>query len=332
MRSNTAIAMIVCATCLPSLAVASNFFEDLVNHTKEQVKGLVTHTEEQISNEINQATQQIDDKINQPKAQLDKRIDQTKKQISDQIGQVRRSTGMASDFSGNMSSGMNVIGLYLGMTPQKAKAVLQAHNAAMRIEEKHEPLFRMPDTRYLRHISATANTGEHIRIEFAPPPHESVAIKLSRTTKYAQGARPTLANTLQALEQKYGAPTQTNNTTMMHQLSWLYDKTANKVTPASADLARHCAQAFVISVDQLLLSPQLGDTAIAECGENLNIHLTTDVNAMTARRGSNGHGLVTSLTATLDNTAELIRIVQKTNTHIGTAIQMQAENVAAPKL
>ncbi len=331
MRLKTAITLVLCTAYLPSPATASNFFEDLIEHTKEQANNLVTHTKEQIANKTNQTSEQVYDQADQATKQVYDQVDQTTKQVSSQIDQTGQSIDNAANFSGGMfSGGMDVIGLRLGMTPQKTKATLQTHNATMRIEEKYGQLFRMPNSRYLRHISATANTGEHILIEFSPPPHESVIVRLSRTTKYAAGARPTLTKTLQALEQKYGAPTLNNDNTMMHQLSWLYGKTGNKIASTATELVQRCTKTFMIPVDQLVISPQRGNETVGGCGESLNIQLTTDISAITGRQ--KGSGLVASLTATLDNAAELIRITQKTAAYIDKTIQTQAENVEAPKL
>ncbi|MCF6209885.1 MAG: hypothetical protein L3J88_01095 [Gammaproteobacteria bacterium] len=326
MKLKAAIAIMLCTAYLPSPAGAGNFFENLINHTKEQVSELVNHTSEQTGELVDHTNEQAYE-------QVDLANNRAKKRVTDQIDQAKQSIGTTTSFSNSQLSGsMDIIGLRLGMTPQNVKAILQAHNATMRIEEKYEPLFRMPNSRYLRHISAKANTGEHIFIEFSPPPHAALAVKLSRTTQYAAGARPTLAKTLQALEQKYGTPTLNNNNTVMHQLSWLHDKTGNKIASASANLVRHCTKAFMLPVDQLVISPQLGNGAIAECGESLNIHLATEVNAITGGRGVNGNSLIAGLTATLGNAAELIHITQKTTAYIGNAIQTQANNVAAPKL
>ncbi len=330
MRLKTVVTIMLCTAYLPSPASASGFFGDLIKHTKEQVDELVNHTSEQAGELANHTSEQAYEQVDQTR-------NRAEKYVSDQVNQAKQSIGTQSidttnNFSGSMFSGsMDVIGLRLGMTPQNAKAALQAHNAGMRIEEKYDQLFQVPDSRYLRHISTTTNRGEQIFIEFAPPPHAPVAVKLSRTTRYAAGTRPTLAKTLQALEQKYSAPTLNDSNTTTHQLSWLHDRTGNKIASTSTELAQRCTQTFMVSVDHLIISPQLGNTAIAECGESLNIQLTTDANPMTGQ-GINGGGLVTSLTATLGNTAELIRIARKTSNHIGKAIQLQAENVAAPKL
>lgn len=326
MKLKATITMMLCTAYLPSPAGASGFFENLVNHTKEQVGELVDHTNEQAYELANHTHEQAYERVDQT-------TNRAKNQLSDQVNQAKQSIGTTSNFSGSMfSSSMDVIGLRLGMTPQNAKAALQAHNTRMRIEEKYDQLSQVPNSKYLRHISATTNRGEQIFIEFAPPPHAPVAVKLSRTTQYAAGARPTLAKTLQALEQKYRTPTLNNNNTTVHQLSWLHDRTGNKIASASTELAQRCTQTFMMSVDHLIISPQLGNTAIAECGESLNIQLTTDTNPMAGRQGIDSGGLVTSLTATLGNAAELIRIAQKTSTHIGKTIQFQAENVTAPKL
>jgi len=291
----------LCITGLSSPAGADNFFSNLMGELKAQV---------------DKASDQID-QVNDLADQADGQIDQAKEQ-------VRQTTeGGYGSFTTFTTGGMDVIGLRLGMTAQEAKTALQRHDATMRIQEQYSQLPQVSGSRYLHRISATSATREQVVIEFAPPPRKSIVVRLMRTTQYAQGARPTLVNTQQALKQKYGTPTLENNQSRMHVSLWLHDGKGNKITSPSAAQAQRCTLASRVSIDHLMLSQQQGK-ALAGCGASLDIQLGTT--------GNKNDGLVGSLVATLSNPAEMVRTTQQTRNYINKNVGVQAESVRAPKL
>jgi len=296
---------------LSSSVSAGGFFTDLVGELKTQV--------DKASNQVDQARDLA--------GQADMQIDQTATGLDQAGKQAKQSIEDARNFSMlpgiEFANGMDVIGLRLGMTVQEVRAALRKHDATMRVQEQYSQFPQLPNSRYLQRISAISNTREQVVIEFAPPPRESAVVRLTRTTKYARGARPTLIKTRQALRQKYGAPTIQNNGNRMYMSFWLHDGRGNKVTSASAVQLQRCTQASRVSIDQLMFSQQQ-DKAMTECGASLDIQLGTI-------GGKNG-GLVGSLVATLSNPAELVRATQKTRDYINENIRVQVDSIGAPKL
>ncbi len=312
MRLKPAIAIMLCITGLSSFASADGFFSNLVGELKTQ---------------IDKASNQVD-QVNDLAGRADGQIDQTATELGQAEKQARQAIEDARNFSlipgtGSPNS-MDVIGLRLGMTAQEVKMVLQRHDVTMQIQEQYSQLPRVPNSRYLHRISAISATREQVVIEFAPPPRESIVVRLTRTTQYAQGARPTLTKTQQALKQKYGTPTLENNRRRMHVSLWLHDGRGNKITSPSAVQAQQCTQASRVSIDHLMISQQQ-DKVLAECGASLDIQLGTI--------GSKNNGLVGSLVATLSNPAEMVRTTQQTRAYINKNIGVQVgNNIRAPKL
>jgi len=328
--------------CLPSLTYAGfldGFKEQLtekINETKEQVKQSIDNatnidTEDANASEAPPAeppksrrvenyvtgTSPGENSINTSTESLNR----AKALLSSTTARVPAGTGLASD--------VDVIGLRLGMTAQEAKTVLQKYDATLRLDEKYKQLPKLANSRYLHRVSATANNGEQIYMEFASPPLASTIIKVVRTTKYGEGAQPTLARTLQALKQKYGEPSMDkNNNAMMRQLIWLHDQKGNKMATPSAELERRCTAS---SIDNLMIHQQQ-DEAFAECGVALSILLATGINATAGRQGIQSNGLVGGLSADLTNVSELIRTNRETHKHINKTISIQAESVGAPRL
>ncbi|HHI93795.1 MAG TPA: hypothetical protein ENK04_09860 [Gammaproteobacteria bacterium] len=306
MRNKPTIAIMLCMTGLPLLASAGNYLGGLT---------------EQLTAKINEANEEAN-QINDLAKQIDGQVDQTAMALE----QARQSINNAGNFSMQPGAGftnnMDVIGLRLGMTAQEAKAALQTYDMTMQVQEQYSQLPRVPDSRYLHQIHAISNAGEQVVIEFAPPPREAVIVRLTRTTKYMEGARPALVKTQQALRQKYGAPTMENRKNRMHMSFWLHDKAGNRVASASSVQARRCTQASRVSIDRLIAS-QRQDRIMAECGVTLDVQLGT---------GVRGNGRVGSLTATLSNPAEMVRATQKTRAYIRQSISAQVESVGAPRL
>ncbi len=311
MRLKSATVIMLCITGLSSPTSASDFFSNLVGELKTQI--------DKASNQVDQA--------NDLAGRADGQIGQTAMELGQAGEQARQSIENARNFSmmpsTGFSSGMDVIGLRLGMTAQEAKAVLQRHDVMMRIQEQYSQFPQVANSRYLHRVSAISNTGEQVVMEFAPPPRESVVVRLTRTTKYAIGARPTLVKTQQALRQKYGTPTIENNRTRMHMSFWLHDGRGNKITSASAVQAQRCTQASRVSIDHLMVSQQQGQ-AMIDCGASLDIQLGTI--------GNRNEGLVGSLVATLSNPAEMVRTTQQTRAYINKNIGAQVKSVGAPRL
>ncbi len=310
MRNKPTIAIMLCMTGLPLLASAGNYLSGLTEQFTAKI------------NEVNEEANQINDLAKQ----IDGQVDQTAMELEQAKEQARQSINNAGNFSMQPGAGfvnnMDVIGLRLGMTGQEAKAVLRAYDMTMRVQEQYNQLPRVPDSRYLHQIHAISNAGEQVVIEFAPPPREAVIVRLARTTKYMEGARPALVKTQQALRQKYGAPTMENKKNRMHMSFWLHDKAGNRVASASSVQARRCTQASRVSIDRLIAS-QRQDRIMAECGVTLAVQLGT---------GVRGNGRVGSLTATLSNPAEMVRATQKTRAYIKQSISAQVESIGAPRL
>jgi len=306
-----AVAIMLCTVGLPVSVSADSFFKNLTEQLKEKV--------DEISNQVDQADELA--------GRTDVQIDQTATELNQAGKQARQAIADARNFvrtSGTgTSNSMDVIGLRLGMTAQKTKLALQKYDVTMRIQEQYSQLPGVPNSRYLQRISAISNTGEQVVMEFSPPPREPIVVRLTRTTKYAGGARPSLVATLQALRQKYGVPTMESNKSRMYTSFWLQNRTGNKITPASAVQAQRCIQASRISVNQLIASQQQGKV-MTKCGASLDIQL-----GMSGRK--NG-GLVSSLVATLSNPAEIVRSTQQTRAFIKKNIRTQVGSVGAPRL
>ncbi len=311
MRFKPTIAIMLCMTGLSSLASAEGFFSNLVGELKTQ---------------IDKASDQVD-QVNSLAGQADGQIDQAATGFAQAEKQTRQAIEGARNFSlvpgAGSPNGMDVIGLRLGMTAPEANMVLQRHDVTMQIQEQYSQLPRVSNSKYLHRVSAISATGEQVVIEFAPPPRESIVVRLTRTTQYAQGARPSLIKTQQALRQKYGTPTLENNRRRMHVSLWLHDGRGNKITSPSAVQAQQCTQASRVSIDHLMISQQQ-DKALIECGASLDIQLGTI--------GSKNNGLVGSLVATLSNPAEMVRTTQQTRAYINKNVGIQVESVGAPKL
>jgi len=311
MRLKSAIAIMLCITGLSSSVSADGFLSNLTQQLKEKI--------DEVSNQVDQA--------NEWAGQADTQMDETAMDLYQAGKQARQSIEDARNFARTPDTGfansMDVIGLRLGMTEQEIKIALQKYDATMRIQEQYSQLSGMPNSKYLHQVIAISNTKEQVVVEFAPPPGGSVVVRLTRTTQYARGARPTLVNTLQALRQKYGAPTMENNKTRMHMSFWLHDKTGNRITSASAVQAQRCTQASRVSINHLLVSQQR-DRTMVECGASLDVQLGTV--------GNKNNGLVGSLIATLSNPAEMVRSTQQTRAYINKNIRTPAGNIGVPRL
>ncbi len=172
MRLKPAIAIMLCISGLSSSASANDFFSNLVGEIKTQI--------DKASNQVDQANElagRADEQINQSAMELG----QAEKQARQAIEDARNLSLMPGTVSTN---GMDVIGLRLGMMAQAAEAALQSHDMTMQIQKEYSQLPRVPNSRYLHRISAISATREQVVIEFAPPPRESIVVRLTRTTQY----------------------------------------------------------------------------------------------------------------------------------------------------
>lgn len=268
---------------------------------------------------------------------LNTQLSKTKDQAEITQKEVKKSMDAAENVTDGKSkptaaNNVDVIGLRLGMTAQDAKIALQTHDAAIQVKDNFTQLSAVPNSNYLNAISTNSTSGEQIAIEFAPPPHPSVITKLTRTATYPAGAQLPLASTLQALTQKYGTPTQENNSAITRQLIWLYDQAGNKMFSAPEDVAKVCTTA--LSPTQMVATRQNPsvDTTMAACGVALSIVITTGAKPMVAEQGGESNDLVGQISASLTNITEAIRITHETQTYIETAERSRTNSVAAPKL
>ena len=332
-------------TCLSPPASAGGLFDNL----KEKFNEQINQTKEQVRQSFDNATNPTDEDANTSEpASTESRKNRAagptvessasetaangEPQGNSLANKAKALLGGATALNptrAGSTSDMDVIGLRLGMTPEEAKTALQAYDATMRLDEQHSKLPRLPNSSYLRWISATSKTGEQVIVEFAPPPHAPTVINLTRTAKYSEGARPTLDKTLQALKQKYGQPSidKTDNA-MMRQLIWLHDGTGKIMASAPVDRIQPCT---MTSTDQLINVPQHNMPA-ADCGLALKVLLATGINAAPGGRSLESDGLVGQLTTTMTNAGELVRTTQATRSHIDQTVRTRAENVGAPRL
>lgn len=137
----------------------------------------------------------------------------------------------------------DVIGVRPGMSQTEAVAAMQRHNPKLSTYPRPGPTALVPGVEFTDGINArTSNGDEDVQLSVAMPPNAKTVWGIRRTVNYAPDARPTVANIIAALRQKYGKedgslanPLAARQAGVeMMDAFWVFDDAGKRVPPQAA--------------------------------------------------------------------------------------------------
>lgn len=151
--------------------------------------------------------------------------------------------GVGAALAAEAAAGPDVIGVHPGMSQAEAVAAMQRHNPKLTTYSRPGPSAIVPGVEFTDGINArTSNGDEDVQLSVAMPPNPKTVWGIRRTVNYAPDARPTVANIIAALRQKYGKEdgslanplaAQQAGVEMMDAF-WVFDDAGKRVPPQAA--------------------------------------------------------------------------------------------------
>jgi len=181
---------------------------------------------------------------------------------------------------------VDLVGIRLGMTAQQAAAAVRAANPGFQIS--NNPAFRfdlLPNVAfnevvYARKTGDATHGQESIDLKFTQPPNQAMLWSIQRNKQYADQERPTVANLIAGLREKYGPEDGSMTPPAVAKASgvelrdayWIFDINGQKLPrQRAAQLAATCTAIWESSyLDRLKLpqNPKFTNPNAANCWEN----------------------------------------------------------------
>ena len=181
---------------------------------------------------------------------------------------------------------VDIAGVRLGMSSQQAAAAVRTANPRFQISTNPAVRFDLlpnvafNEVVYARHAGDAAHGQESIDLKFTQPPNQPLLWSIQRNKQYADAERPTAANLIAALREKYGTE---DGSTMppavakasgveLRDAYWIFDAHGQRLPRQRASqLAATCTQIWESSyLDRLKLprNPAFTNPNAANCFEN----------------------------------------------------------------
>jgi hypothetical protein len=143
---------------------------------------------------------------------------------------------------------VDVVGIRLGMPVRDAVAVIKKHNQRLHVSTPNPMRFKsLPNVTFAANVNAQVMDGkplESIQLSVTMPPNEEVVWYVKRVVEFDGDAKPSEANVLASLRQKYGQEhgrMDPINTQPLSQLYWMFDANGKPVPEQQAkQIIRHC--------------------------------------------------------------------------------------------
>lgn len=143
---------------------------------------------------------------------------------------------------------VDVVGIKLGMPVKDAVAVIKKHNQKLHVSTPNPMRFKsLPNVTFAASVTAQVMDGkpfESIQLSVTMPPNEEVVWYVKREVHFEGDAKPSEANVLASLRQKYGQEhgrMDPINTQPLSQLYWMFDANGKPVPEQQAkQIIRHC--------------------------------------------------------------------------------------------
>ena len=143
---------------------------------------------------------------------------------------------------------VDVVGIKLGMPVKEAMAAIKKHNQRLQVSTPNPMRFKsLPNVTFAANVNAQVMDGkpfESIQLSVTMPPNEDVVWYVKRMVEFEGDAKPSEANVLASLRQKYGQEhgrMDPINTQPLSQLYWMFDANGKPVPEQQAkQIIRHC--------------------------------------------------------------------------------------------
>lgn len=223
-----------------------------------------------------------------------------------------------------------VAGVRLGMSIEEAKTALSHFDPTLKFTDTFGSLERVQNSKFLGFTVAKSEnkpdwtSRQEIRLDFSPPPHEGRVIALRRHVEYREGARPTIVDTIAALDRKYGIPSTHSENISGGTRLYAFTEDAMPITGNAVS----CANQTPYSVDSTTdVFFNIMPSKI--CGLSLSIGMYSDHGGL---HGSGTDQLLILLDETLVNAANIRDMRADTERYMNEKVRAQAASVATPAL
>lgn len=190
----------------------------------------------------------------------------------------------------------DIRGVRLGMPASAAEAALKAALPGATVAREYFGLRPLPGRKLSGTMTARTTTrmvngedhDEIYTVVLTSYPSEVVAASIRRSVTYTSQEAPSVANTVAALQHKYGPATVSRPDIGTPRLSWIFDAQGQFVTPARYEQLHHkgadCADIDHANPRNILLSaggsdPRLGCTPWTTLTVRLNVQRLAPQNA-----------------------------------------------------
>ena len=175
------------------------------------------------------------------------------------IGSMGNSTPV---FAGDAAA-PDVIGVRPGMSVEEALAIVKRHNPQLGVYPR-PGMSLLPGTQFVDGVNTrTDNQSEDIELSVAMAPNPKVVWGITRSVSYPPDARPTVANIIAALRQKYGKEDGTLQSAASAQVVgvelldafWVFDDAGKRAPPQAArSYAEQCRMTHLPVQDSSVLT------------------------------------------------------------------------------